>query len=71
MGIQDEEGMFLGIEECNQFIIRDNKTLIGFSPNFELKIDDLILFTGSPENIEKFIEEIYSSDGDEVKRLSV
>ena len=26
MGIQDEEGMFLGIEECNQFIIRDNKT---------------------------------------------
>ena len=27
MGIQDEEGMFLGIEEYNQFVIGDNKTI--------------------------------------------
>ncbi|RAP47218.1 MAG: hypothetical protein BZ135_02585 [Methanosphaera sp. rholeuAM6] len=41
-------------------IIRNNKTLIGFSPNFPLEIDDLILFTGNPENIEKFINDTYS-----------
>lgn len=42
-------------------IIRNNKTLIGFSPNFELKIDDLILFTGNPENIESFLTNLYST----------
>ena len=42
-------------------IIRDNRTLIGFSPNFELKVDDLILFTGNPENIDSFIEDFYSN----------
>jgi len=42
-------------------IIRDNKTLVGFSPNFPLEIDDLILFTGNPENIENFIKNMYSS----------
>lgn len=41
-------------------IIRNNKTLIGFSPNFPLEIDDLILFTGNEENIEKFINQVYS-----------
>lgn len=41
-------------------IIRDNKTLVGFSPNFPLEIDDLILFTGNPENIENFIKNMYS-----------
>lgn len=41
-------------------IIRDNKTLVGFSPNFPLEIDDLILFTGNPENIENFVKNLYN-----------
>ncbi len=41
-------------------IIRNNKTLVGFSPNFPLEIDDLILFTGNPESIEHFVEEFYN-----------
>lgn len=41
-------------------IIRNNKTLVGFSPNFQLELDDLILFTGHPENIENFIKNMYS-----------
>lgn len=45
-------------------IIRDNKTLVGFSPNFPLEIDDLILFTGNPENIENFIKNLYSFKND-------
>ncbi len=40
-------------------IIRNNKTLVGFSPNFPLEANDLILFTGNPEDIESFIEEQY------------
>ncbi|WP_461436162.1 cation:proton antiporter [Methanosphaera sp.] len=42
-------------------IIRNNKTLVGFSPNFPLEIDDLILFTGDPEDINCFIQEQYNS----------
>ena len=40
-------------------IIRDNKTLVGFGPKFPLEVDDLILFTGNPENIENFINKVY------------
>lgn len=40
-------------------IIRDNKTLVGFSPNFPLEVNDLILFTGNPEDIESFMREQY------------
>ena len=40
-------------------IIRNNKTLVGFSPNLPLEIDDLILFTGNPENIDSFINYLY------------
>jgi CPA2 family monovalent cation:H+ antiporter-2 len=42
-------------------IIRDNKTLVGFGPKFPLEVDDLILFTGKPENIEKFISKMYAT----------
>lgn len=41
-------------------IIRDNKTILGISPKFELNVDDLILFTGNEENIEGFLKEAYS-----------
>ena len=40
-------------------IIRNNKTIVGFSPNAQLEVDDLILFTGDPENIENFIKNVY------------
>lgn len=42
-------------------VIRDNKTLLGISPKFELKIDDLILFTGNEDKIEEFLKETYLS----------
>ena len=35
-------------------IIRDNKTILGISPKFELQHDDLVLFTGSQENVDGF-----------------
>jgi CPA2 family monovalent cation:H+ antiporter-2 len=44
-------------------IIRDNKTILGISPKFELIEDDLILFTGSQENIEFFLKDYYNVDG--------
>ena len=43
-------------------IIRDNKTILGISPKFELKQDDLILFTGSEDNVENFMKEVYTSE---------
>ena len=41
-------------------IIRDNKTILGISPKFELEHDDLILFTGNEDNIEAFLKQVYS-----------
>ena len=50
-------------------IIRNNKTLVGFSPNFPLEIDDLILFTGNPEDIDCFITEQYNSENETIKNI--
>jgi len=50
-------------------IIRNNKTLVGFSPNFPLEIDDLILFTGNPENINCFIKEQYHSENETIPNI--
>ena len=44
-------------------VIRDNKTILGLSPKFELQHDDLILFTGSENNIDEFFK-----DGHEAER---
>lgn len=41
-------------------IIRDNKTILGISPKFVLEVDDLVLFTGSEENIKGFLHETYT-----------
>lgn len=43
-------------------IIRDNKTILGISPKFELRHDDLILFTGNQENIKGFLNEGHEAD---------
>ncbi|WP_069593495.1 cation:proton antiporter [Methanosphaera sp. WGK6] len=40
-------------------IIRNDKTITGIHPKFELEIDDLVLFTGKPENIEEFLKETF------------
>ena len=50
-------------------IIRNNKTLVGFSPNFPLEIDDLILFTGNPEDINCFITEQYHSENETIQKI--
>ncbi|MCD7781100.1 MAG: cation:proton antiporter [Methanosphaera sp.] len=36
-------------------IIRDNETITDFNQDFKLKIDDLILFTGTEDNIKNFL----------------
>lgn len=41
-------------------IIRNNKTIIAITPKFRLKTDDLILFTGKPDNINTFMKETYT-----------
>lgn len=56
---QLDEYLFKKYDLTVTSIIRDNKTIIGISPKFELEIDDLILFTGSEENIKGFLNETY------------
>lgn len=41
-------------------IIRNNKTIIAITPKFRLRTDDLILFTGKPDNINTFMKETYT-----------